>query len=245
MNPPVPKGGGLQFDWRGFLILCGIWLVVVLLWNTVWVLPLKLFVVLLHELSHGIAALVTGGSIVELQVTGNEAGHCVTRGGVAFVVVSAGYLGSLAFGVVLLLVGTRTRASPYVAALLGALIVLVAFRFMPGWTFGKGFAGLTGVALAVTALLPSIVPEIALRVIGVTSCLYVFLDIKHDVLDRDHPQSDASQLADMTGVPGVVWGLLWIGVSIVVTVLAAKWAVTGARAAQGRPPKPKSPPKRK
>lgn len=225
-----------SLDWKGLLVLVGIYLVVAFLWNTPWVLPLKLFVVLLHEMSHGIAAVLTGGRILEMQVNWNEGGHCVTAGGIPFFVVSAGYLGSLLFGVTLLLVGTRTRASPWVAALLGALVAVMAFRFIPLWTFGKWFALGAGMALASLAVLPPVASEVALRVIGVTSCLYVLLDIKSDVLDQDHPQSDASALAQMTAVPAVVWGLLWIGTSVVVTVLAAKWAVTGAKPRAGAAP---------
>ena len=222
-----------SFDWKGFILLCVIYVVVAALWHTNWVFPLKLFVVLLHEMSHGIAAAATGGRILEMQITADEGGHCVTQGGLPFVVVSAGYLGSLCFGVTLLLVATRTRLSPWVAALLGTLVAVMAFRFMPGWNFGqdfgKGFAMLAGTALALLALVPPIAAEIALRVIGVTSCLYVFLDIKEDILDRDHPASDASILAGMTHVPSFIWGVAWIGISVVVTMIAAKWAVVGAR----------------
>jgi len=219
-----------RLDWKGLLLLLGIYVVVAVLWHTPWVLPLKLIVVLFHEMSHGIAAVLTGGRIQEMQVDWNEGGHCVTAGGSAFFVVSAGYLGSLLFGAALLLVGTRTRASPWVAGLLGVLIAVMAFRFMPAWTFGKWFAVGAGGALAALATLPAVVSEIALRIIGVTSCLYVFLDIKQDVLDQDHPQSDASALAQITPVPAFFWGLLWIGISVVVVLVAAKWAVTGSRA---------------
>lgn len=224
--PKAPKGH--PFDWKGFLVLCGIFLLVTWQWDALWVLPLKLFVVLLHEMSHGIAALLTGGRVTELQIYGNQGGQCVTVGGFPFAVVSAGYLGSLFWGVAILLVATRTRWSQIVAALLGALVVIVALRFMPGdWRSGKGFAAVAGIVLAGLSLCPAVVTEMALRVIGVTSCLYVFLDIKHDVLDQDFQESDAMHLEQITHVPSVVWGLLWIGISVVVTVLAAKWAVTG------------------
>jgi preprotein translocase subunit SecG len=223
------KSRTATIDWKGLLVLVGIYVLVAFLWRTPWVLPLKIFVVLLHEMSHGIAAVLTGGRIVEMEVNWNEGGVCKTAGGIEFLVVSAGYLGSLFFGVTLLLVGTRTRASTWVAGLLGALIAVMAIRYMPLWSFGKVFAVAAGGLLAALAFLPPVCAELALRVIGVTSCLYVFLDIKSDVLDQDHALSDASALARRTGVPGVFWGLLWIGISVVVTFVAAKWAVTGSR----------------
>lgn len=246
MAPDARRRG---IDWKGFLLLFGIYVAVALLWRTPVVVPLKLFVVLLHEMSHAIAALLTGGRIVELRVQGNEGGHCVTVGGIEFVVVSAGYLGSLMFGASLLLVATRTRFGGWVAAILGVLVALMAYRFMPGWDFGKGFAMFTGVVLASLAMLPPAAADVALRVIGVTSCLYVFLDIKNDILDRDHPMSDAASLERITGVGAFWWGLLWIGVSLVVTALTAKWAVTGGKPAAKAPdaakPAPAPPKKRK
>lgn len=232
--------GPRRFDWKGFLILCGIYVAVALLWETEAVLPLKLLVVLLHEASHGIAAVLTGGRVVEMQVGLDQGGHCVTDGGIEFVVISAGYLGSLVAGVTLLLVATRTRFAPHVAALLGALLAILAFRFMPHWGFGRGFALFAGLVLAALALFPPAVASHALRVIGVTSCLYVFLDIKHDVLDRDHPASDASRLAEITRPSAFLWGILWMGISLVAIGLAAKWAVTGPAPASAAPKPPKS-----
>lgn len=228
-------------DWKGFMLLLAIYVAVAFLWHTPVVYPLKLFVVLLHEMSHAIAAVLTGGRIIEIQIQGNQGGRCVTLGGIEFLVVSAGYLGSLAFGATLLLVATRTRASGYVAALLGVLVALMAYRFMPGWTFGKGFAMLTGIVLATLAMVPPVAAEVALRIVGVTSCLYVFLDIKNDILDRDHPMSDAAALERITPVGAFWWGLLWIGASIVVTMLTAKWAITGGKPAAKAPAKAKAP----
>ena len=51
-----------------------------LLWGTPVVYPFRLFVVFLHEISHGIAAVLTGGQIVSIAM-GNAGGVCFTRGG--------------------------------------------------------------------------------------------------------------------------------------------------------------------
>src|SRR5438067_1285924 len=78
-------------------------------WSTPFVFPLKVFVVFLHELSHGLAAIAAGGSIERIELSANEGGLCATRGGWGFVVTSAGYLGSLLFGAALLVAGGRMR----------------------------------------------------------------------------------------------------------------------------------------
>lgn len=226
---PADRPARPRYDWKGFFLLCAIYLAVVLLWRTKWVLPLKLLVVLLHELSHGIAAVLTGGAIVQIQVFPDQGGHCVTSGGLPFVVVSAGYLGSLFFGVVLLLTATRTRASPWVAALLGLSLAIVAVVHMPGGSFSQVLTAAWGVVLVLLAAAPPVVAEFVLRVVAVTSCLYAILDIKADALDRDHPASDASRLGKLTDTPPFLWGLAWIVVSVVVTAVAAKWSIVGAR----------------
>ena len=46
------------------------------------------------------------------------------------------------------------------------------------------------------------------------SALYAVWDIASDVLLRSMPMSDASALADLTGVPAVVWGVLWVAASL-------------------------------
>ena len=104
--------------------------VVLAAWDSVFVWPLRLFVVFLHEVSHGLAAVATGGAIVRIELSPAEGGLCVTRGGSRFVVLSAGYLGSLAWGVVILLLGARGRRDRQAVAALG-LMTLVVTLILP------------------------------------------------------------------------------------------------------------------
>ena len=221
---------GRRFDWWGFAILATICTAVWFLWDTNWVYPLKLVVVFLHEISHGLAALATGGRVVEIQVQQGEGGHCVTSGGNGPLIYSAGYLGSLLFGVALLLVATRTRTSRPIAAILGVVLAATAARFIP-WEanrFGKTFGVLTGALLVAFGALPRAWPAGLLRVIAVTSCLYAVLDIKSDVLDRPGLDSDAARLATVTPLSTTAWGVIWIVVSLLVSSWAFWTAVTGA-----------------
>jgi len=219
-----------RLDWKGFLLLCGIFLALAFLWNTAWVYPLKLFVVVLHEGSHGLAALATGGRIEEIQVKAQESGSTVTTGGNAFLVLSAGYVGSMLFGATILVLASRTRLSPWIALLLGVCVVALAFRCMP--KDGRAFAAVAGILLAGLALLPRWISAFVLRVIGVTSCLYALLDIKSDVFDHAGADSDATSLAKLTHVHAWIWGGLWIAVSLVVTFFAARTAVTATAPAK-------------
>jgi hypothetical protein len=60
------------------------------------------------------------------------------------------------------------------------------------------------------------VSEFLLVTIGAISCLYALWDVADDVLRRSLGASDAAALARLTGVPAVLWGVAWIGVSVVV-----------------------------
>jgi hypothetical protein len=198
--------------------------VVYALWATVLVWPLRLFVVLLHEVSHGLAAVLTGGRIVSIELSSREGGLCTTAGGWPFVISSAGYLGSALFGAAFLVLGVRgrPRAHRALAGVLGGALVLLTLvwvRSAFGFAYGLA-AGL--LLLAVARWLPDGASSFVLRLLGVTSLLYAPWDIASDLILRSVPASDASTLARMTGIPSLAWGLLWLAASLWVAFLAVR-----------------------
>lgn len=196
-----------------------------LLWDTPVVAPLKLFVVFLHEISHGIVAVATGGRIDRIVIEANEGGACYCGGGNPFLTLSAGYLGSLLWGLIFLWLATFESRARWTMAFVGAATGAVTLLFMRsafGFAFGLGFA----MALVLAARkLPAIWNARILSVLGLTSALYAILDIKSDIIDRPGMESDARMLADMTGVPTVVWGVLWIGLAGGVVALVIRRAL--------------------
>ena len=221
--------------WRPAAGLAAIAAVVLLAWSTPLVWPLKILVVFFHELSHGLAAIATGGSIDRIEVVAAQGGLCVTRGGSAFLTLSAGYLGSLLWGAAALLAAARSRRDRGVTIALGGIIVLATVLWVrPLLSFGFGFHLAAGMALVVIGTwLPAGVSDAVLRVFGVASCLYVVPDVWSDTIARSGLRSDARMLAELTGIPTVVWGAFWI--------IAALLIVGAALAAAGRP-RPQEPP---
>ena len=190
-----------------------------LLWDTFVVYPFRLFVVFLHEISHGLAAVATGGAIVSIGLSFDEGGVCLTRGGWPFLILNAGYLGSLLVGRPLPPprrpphagpVGDRRRSASSPSS-----VTLVYVRTWFGFLYGLA-AGL--VLLAVAAKLKPAVSETLLAAIGATSVLYAVWDVASDVLLRHSGESDAAALARLTGVPAIVWGAAWIALSVAVLV---------------------------
>lgn len=187
------------------------------LWYTPVVSPLKIFVVLLHEISHGVVAIGTGGSIDAIVLDPNQGGACYCPGGSPFLTLSAGYLGSLGWGVLLLLAAgsSRVRARGLVAVA-GGLILALTVLYIRGW-FGIVYGLLFGAGLVASARLFSEgINRTLIRILGMTSALYVLLDIRSDILQRPHLPSDAAVLADLTGVPTLLWGLLWMTAALLV-----------------------------
>ncbi|NIP98610.1 MAG: M50 family peptidase, partial [Akkermansiaceae bacterium] len=73
--------------------------------------------------------------------------------------------------------------------------------------FGLVFGAAFGTMLFISGRRFSVgTNRVLLTALGLTSCLYAILDIKSDVLDRPHLESDAAMLAELTGIPAMAWG---------------------------------------
>ena len=205
----------------------GIAVVALFLWSSPLLFPLKIFVVFLHELSHGLAAIMTGGSIERIELSANQGGVCYTRGGIRFFVLSAGYLGSMVGGAILLVASARSRRDRELLGLVGFVTLTVTLVWVRT-LFGFGFGVLTAAAmLGVAWKLPPRVSDVLLQTLGTVSCLYAVWDIGSDLIARTVPGSDAHQLGQITGIPSVVWGVVWAGAALVVAVIALRLAAGG------------------
>lgn len=201
----------LRFVLGFTLFFAALWL----LWNTVLVYPLKIFVVLLHETSHAVAAVATGGSVQRITLDPLQGGACYCPGGSAFVTLSAGYLGSLLWGGLMISAARSKRVkTTLVNGLIGGLVIGLTILYVRNG-FGIAFGIAFGLAMiTVSRKLSASVNRTLLLTLGLTSALYAILDIKSDVLDRPELQSDAQMLGELTGVPTIVWGLLWIAAAL-------------------------------
>ena len=121
-------------DHRRDIILAGsAFLVAFLLWQIqdlyILMYPFRLFVTMIHELGHGIAAVLTGGHFIEFAVTKHGAGMTYTSGGSRFVIIQAGYLGTAVFGAVLLYLTHRTARPERVAFGVGLFVGILTLAY--------------------------------------------------------------------------------------------------------------------
>jgi hypothetical protein len=187
---------------------------------------MKLLVVLLHELSHATAAVLTGGAVLEINLSPNEGGLTTTAGGWRFLILNAGYLGSLLWGLLFLALARRENRSRSIVALLAIALAAVSLLYVrPLVSFGFAFSALLVAALAGLARFGTAgVAATVLRFVGVFSILYALFDIRDDILTWGKTGlSDAVMLAQHTGIPAMVWGVAWVLAGVAILFVGRKW----------------------
>ncbi len=137
-TPPIPRAPDRVAAARQRLLLAaGGFIVFLIAWQSgtlsSLMYPLRLFVSLVHELGHGLTAILTGGKFLTFQVFADGSGLAYTAGGSGFLVPQMGYLGAALFGAVLLALTNRVRDVRPVAYAVAAYIGLGVVLFT-----GKG-----------------------------------------------------------------------------------------------------------
>lgn len=208
--------------------------------------PFRIFVTFIHEGGHALAALITGNSVQSLSVAMNASGETyTTRGGMfsQILVSSAGYIGSMTFGALLLVLIRKAVAARMV--LLGSAVFIFALTGIYGF-FKPIFNGVawSGIPFTVTAGVLLSVGLIAIarfasaRVaaffvsfLAVQCILNALIDLK-TVFFLSSPfgataSTDAVNMAAATGVPAFFWALMWIVLAFVILWIAMRLYVEG------------------
>ena len=207
---------------KQLLILFSVIIAIFFLWSTPALYPLKLLIVFFHESSHALMTIATGGQVIELEIDRMQGGHVISAGGNRFITLTAGYLGSLIWGVVIYLLAVGSKYDKAIMFCLGIIIMVVTTLFVRD-LFAFGFGGLTGLFMILMGVkAPMQINDIILRVIGVTSMSYVPLDVYSDTIVRTSLRSDAFMLAEEFGGTTVLWGTIWLLVSVVILIATLK-----------------------
>lgn len=214
-------------DWRQGEVLLVLLLVVasITLWRLPWVglafYPFHLFATFVHELCHGLTAILTGGNFQQFAVEPDLSGRAWSVGGISWLIVSAGYVGSAICGGVLVILSARGVSANYVLSGMGFLLGLLCLIFVQN-LFGRG----TGLLLAGLLVLAG--NRLSIRW---ASALLLFLAVQMmlNALDsvlnlvwistyHSSVLTDAHIMQLMTGIPAPVWAVLWCGISLLVLV---------------------------
>ena len=222
-SPKRPgRGGGASA--RGLIPLA--FLVAALLTWLPWIswlaYPFRLMVTLVHELSHGLAALATGGYFRNFVVFSDGSGLAYTAGGWRWLVIPAGYLGAAAFGSLLILLGASHRASRWALGTVGLLMALLSLRYgLPSLASEHALAGLlaaaTGAALGIVFVVVALRASDAwilftIHLLALMTGLNAFSDLRTLIGLSASPTvlaTDARSMADLTHLPATFWALFW------------------------------------
>ncbi|HYX27080.1 MAG TPA: M50 family metallopeptidase [Pyrinomonadaceae bacterium] len=212
--------------------------------------PFRIFVTFIHEGGHALAALATGNSVESLSVAMNGSGETyTTQGGVIsqMIVSSAGYLGAMTYGALLLVLIRRSVAARLVlvgsAAVVFALTIIfgVVKPIMAGtWgtLSGLPFTLVAGILIsaglfAVARFASARVATFLVSFLAVQCVLNALLDLK-TVFFLSSPfattvPTDALNMANATGIPALFWSVIWIATSVLILGVAIRQYVGSRR----------------
>ncbi|KAF8590499.1 hypothetical protein K439DRAFT_1627777 [Ramaria rubella] len=206
---------------RTTLIVAGVYVVAIaILWHVPvlsWIIyPFKLLTVGFHEMSHAIMGVLTCAKIYSLELDPDEGGATRMSGGIPWLTLPAGYLGSSFIGACLIACGFDTNASKIASIVLAVFFLATlwwARRNMLTWILILGMSALIIIFWFVAG---SVALRYLVLFIGVMSCLYVLWDVIDDTIARKVNSSDASAFAEICGCcPSQVWGVIWLIIAFV------------------------------
>lgn len=213
------------------LSMCGFSLVVVL-FRPSWRLT-RHVITIAHEAAHALAALLTGRKLEGIRLHSDTSGLTVSRGrprGFGMIVTAfAGYVGP---GVVGLGAAWLLREG-YAVGLLWLLILLLALLLVQIRNlFGLWSILVSGALLVfVSWWLP---PEAQMGTAYAVTWFLLFgavrpvLELQVQRVRGRAPSSDADQLAVLTGVPGLLWVLMFLVVTGGSVALGGTWILAAA-----------------
>lgn len=244
-----------------FTLLIVATLVSIALWVASWYIPLfayltyplRIFATFIHEGGHALATMITGNSVQSLTVSPDGSGEVYSLGtGLisGLLISSAGYLGTTAFGAALLAwmrYGFSSRIALYVSAGFVAVMTVLFGFLAPVWNLfatstagGLFFTIFSGAVLSIGLFAIGKFASIkwanfALAFLAVQCLLNAVFDLINvmfiSTLTSAH--SDAANMSAATGIPGIVWVLVWMGVSILMISIGLRiYAVSKNKAAE-------------
>ena len=208
--------------------------------------PFRLFVTFIHEGGHALATLLIGGNVQSLQVAPDGSGlvYSAYRGRLAgMLVASAGYLGAMLYGALLLALIRRAVAVRAVLFGSGAYILALTIFFGLSNLFTLIAGLILGAALIAAgryARLP--IANFLVAFLAVQSVIGALFDLRTLIfLSRplgSSAQTDAANMAELTGLPPIFWALAWTALAFVILIGSLRAYASHTRDYAAPPPLP-------
>lgn len=164
-----------------------------------------------HEISHGFAAIITGGSIQTIELNLNGSGLCTSLGGIRFITAFSGYAGAALWGALIYIMADHSspkRADRISFFMIGLITISVIL-----WTRDLTTFFILAVMVVPFAIILKTKELAAEKYFMQFSGLYIVLNaIKSPThLFRRLEKSDSATLAELTWIPEIIWILIWLG----------------------------------
>ena len=185
--------------------------------------PFTLFSTWIHEMCHGIAALMLGGSIERIRIFPDGSGLAYTvrpTGRIpTAIVASAGYVGTSLIGAAMLLVRNRRRAGTIGLGLLGSAMIVTALLWVRN-PFGLAATTVLGALLLASTRAPTEWAGRLYTFLAVTCCLNAITSIRilfgKNLVVGGKPAGagDAQTVADALFLPAPLWAASWMALAL-------------------------------
>jgi hypothetical protein len=188
--------------------------------------PFRVFMVMIHELCHGAAAIVTGGEVVEVRTHWGESGRTLTRGGIFPVISAAGYVGSAFLGAFIIYAGSWGLLQRAILAGVGCVTLGMTLMYTPAMGVDFAVGSVSGVLLLMVAVRSERLTRWIAAWLGVMLCLYSLYDFRTDLWMQPE-QTDAGILARHWGIQMLTYPIafVWVILSVLAMVLAMRSVV--------------------
>ncbi|MBU6451360.1 MAG: M50 family metallopeptidase [Cyanobacteria bacterium REEB67] len=201
--------------------------------------PVSQFVVMIHECSHAIVALLTGGHPA-VTIVPDGLGHggiTQTNGGWLFFSAQAGYLGTALVGCLLIYLGQFPKYSRFilmgigVLMILGSLIFITPSFFSPVTFVSALFSMMWGLAMGTGCIfmgkkLKPVMANLVLLFLAVQTALnsisLAWILIPHGLGLAGGGWTDATVMQNNFLLPAFFWALLWMAISLAMVFFTLK-----------------------
>lgn len=218
--------------------------------------PVRLFVTFIHEGSHVLAALLTGGSVQSLTIAADGSGVVYSASSNwlgSLATSSAGYLGSTFFGVLLLFLIRKAVSAKKVLFASAAFIAVMTLFFsiiapmLNVFSLQVGFLNIAFTVLAGAALTAGLfalgkyaserTANFAVAFLAIQCLLNAVVDLAtlfviNAPFSGMDIHNDAVNMANATGLPSFVWVLIWIGISILMISVGLRFYAVSQKSKQ-------------
>ena len=184
-------------------------------------IPFKWLESYFHEISHGLAAIFTGGKVIQIQLFANGAGLCTTQGGHSFTIAFMGYAGAILWGTIIYsLAGKHQRIAQFFT---GLILLLLVFSLV-FWVRDVLTMVILGVLVAMFFMLIKMNQlkhvQNLLQLLGLLVLLNSLFSPFYLIDGRD--LGDGAALATKTGIPELIWVAIWFILAVVALLSLSK-----------------------